>query len=116
MLFVLLGIGFCAASPIRTENHSIFGIPIFVYDSTGLEVKSEDESFPTASIFLVTPTETQDPLESSVIAKRSAENQAELEDLETAAGTNALRPLFVYRQQVAYRQRIRDAIRRGNRF
>lgn len=30
------------------------------------------------------------------------------DDLETAAGTNVLRPLFVYRQQVAYRQRLRN--------
>lgn len=37
-------------------------------------------------------------------------------DLETAAGTNILRPLFVYRQQLAYRQRLREAVRRGNRF
>lgn len=27
------------------------------------------------------------------------------DDLETAAGTNLLRPLFVYRQQMAYRDR-----------
>ncbi|KAI4502592.1 hypothetical protein M0802_002504 [Mischocyttarus mexicanus] len=38
------------------------------------------------------------------------------DDLETAAGTNVLRPLFVYRQQLAYRQRLREATRRGNRF
>lgn len=49
------------------------------------------------------------------IEKRSAE-EADDDDLETAAGTNVLRPLFVYRQQVAYRQRARDAIRRGRRI
>jgi len=48
------------------------------------------------------------------IEKRSAEEAND--DLETAAGTNVLRPLFVYRQQVAYRQRARDAIRRGRRI
>lgn len=37
------------------------------------------------------------------------------DDLETAAGSNVLRPLFVYRQQVAYRQRVREAIRKRGR-
>ena len=36
-------------------------------------------------------------------------------DLETAAGTNVLRPLFVYRQQLAHRQRIRKSGRRDVR-
>ena len=38
-------------------------------------------------------------------------NEAEMlsDDLETAAGTNVLRPLFVYRQQVATRERNRKA-------
>ena len=38
------------------------------------------------------------------------------EDLKTAAGTNVLRPLFVYRQQLAYRQRLRKTNRRGFQF
>lgn len=38
------------------------------------------------------------------LKKRSAE---EVDDLETAAGTNVLRPLFVYRQQLAYRDRVK---------
>lgn len=46
------------------------------------------------------------------IEKRSIE-EANDDDIETAAGTNVLRPLFVYRQQVAYRQRARDAVRQG---
>lgn len=46
----------------------------------------------------------------SPIQKRSAE---EADDLETAAGTNVLRPLFVYRQQLAYRERVKKgALRR----
>lgn len=49
------------------------------------------------------------------VKKRSAEETGD-DDLETAAGTNVMRPLFVYRQQVAYRQRVRDAIRRGRRI
>ncbi|XP_011313168.1 uncharacterized protein [Fopius arisanus] len=35
------------------------------------------------------------------------------DDLETAAGTNVLRPLFVYRQQMAYRERSRKNGRRA---
>jgi hypothetical protein len=44
------------------------------------------------------------------VEKRSAE---EADDLEAAAGTNVLRPLFVYRQQLAYRERVKKgAIKR----
>ncbi|XP_046425076.1 uncharacterized protein LOC124182187 [Neodiprion fabricii] len=57
------------------------------------------------------------PLVGQDLEKRSVEVVPKAnEDLETAAGTNLLRPLFVYRQQVAYRQRIRNARRRGSRF
>lgn len=51
----------------------------------------------------------------TLVEKRSAE-RADDDDLETAAGTNVLRPLFVYRQQIAYRERAREAIRRGRRI
>jgi len=51
----------------------------------------------------------------SDVEKRNAEEVSD-NDLETAAGTNVLRPLFVYRQQVAYRQRVREAIQRGRRI
>lgn len=44
------------------------------------------------------------PLAENEVEKRSAE---EADDLETAAGTNVLRPLFVYRQQLAYRERVK---------
>ncbi|XP_051162984.1 uncharacterized protein LOC127282649 [Leptopilina boulardi] len=37
----------------------------------------------------------------------------EYKDLDTAAGTNILRPLFVYRQQVEYRKRIKKNNNRG---
>lgn len=50
------------------------------------------------------------------IEKRDVIEESAKDDLETAAGTNVLRPLFVYRQQLAYRQRLREATRRGNRF
>ncbi|XP_014204367.1 uncharacterized protein LOC106636486 [Copidosoma floridanum] len=46
----------------------------------------------------------------SKIEKRSVE---ENDDLDTAAGTNVLRPLFVYRQQLAYRERVKGAVRRS---
>ncbi|XP_066602885.1 uncharacterized protein [Prorops nasuta] len=41
------------------------------------------------------------------IDKRSAKESND-DDLETAAGSNVLRPLFVYRQQIAYKQRIKN--------
>lgn len=41
------------------------------------------------------------------------DNQDPEDDLETAAGTNLLRPLFVYRQQMAYRERNRKTGRRA---
>lgn len=44
------------------------------------------------------------------VVKREAKDDA---DLETAAGTNILRPLFVYRQQVEYRRRIKKNNNRG---
>lgn len=40
-------------------------------------------------------------IDEGAIKKRS------VEDLETAAGTNVLRPLFVYRQQLAYREKVK---------
>ena len=45
--------------------------------------------------------------------KRSGDDD---DDLETAAGTNVLRPLFVYRQQLAYRERLKKSNRRNIRF
>ncbi|KAL7303336.1 hypothetical protein TKK_0004525 [Trichogramma kaykai] len=54
------------------------------------------------------------------LAKRSAESNSQEEkeqheeDLETAAGTNVLRPLFVYRRQLAYKNRNRRA-KKGSR-
>lgn len=43
-------------------------------------------------------------INSEIIKKRS------VEDLETAAGSNVLRPLFVYRQQLAYREKIKKGV------
>jgi hypothetical protein len=43
------------------------------------------------------------------LEKRSTE---EIGDLESAAGTNVLRPLFVYRQQLAYRDRVKKGAAR----
>ncbi|XP_014238010.1 uncharacterized protein LOC106659816 [Trichogramma pretiosum] len=54
------------------------------------------------------------------LIKRSAESNSQEEkeqreeDLETAAGTNVLRPLFVYRRQLAYKNRNRRA-KKGSR-
>ncbi|XP_046744378.1 uncharacterized protein LOC124410214 [Diprion similis] len=84
-------------------------------DFTGVQEEvttmiAEQEDSTTGSTTLV-------PLVDQDLEKRSVEVAPKAdEDLETAAGTNLLRPLFVYRQQVAYRQRIRNARRRGSRF
>lgn len=61
------------------------------------------------------PLDIEGDNDKDTLIKRSIEGESNDDDLETAAGTNALRPLFVYRQQVAYRQRIRNANRRGYR-
>ncbi|XP_058790365.1 uncharacterized protein LOC131663769 [Phymastichus coffea] len=62
------------------------------------------------NLHLLVVDQSNDTKVNSPIQKRSAE---ELDDLETAAGTNVLRPLFVYRQQLAYRERVKKgAIRR----
>ncbi|KAG7189825.1 hypothetical protein KM043_017484 [Ampulex compressa] len=110
---LLIVLGCCTASPIRFEAYFV---PIVVDDSNSLQDPSRNGLASSSYVLLpdvqVADSGTED---SQQIRKRST-GDADLEDLETAAGTNALRPLFVYRQQVAYRQRIREAIRRGFRF
>nr|XP_012232040.1 PREDICTED: uncharacterized protein LOC105677747 [Linepithema humile] len=108
IFFVLLFVVCSYASPLRTAT--MYGFPVFV-----VPVFVQDLDIPQSAI-------DEDALNNSKIAedtansieKRSVE---ETDDLETAAGTNVLRPLFVYRQQIAYRQRAREnAIRRGRRI
>ncbi|XP_043283400.1 uncharacterized protein [Venturia canescens] len=75
----------------------IFGSPMMINKRSvmGAHEKANLEAIPKESNErIVSEEETQD-------------------DLETAAGTNVLRPLFVYRQQLAYRERARKAGRRS---
>ncbi|XP_076385744.1 uncharacterized protein LOC105662161 isoform X1 [Megachile rotundata] len=49
-------------------------------------------------------------------AKLIEKRETKEDDLETAAGNFAFRPLFVYRQQLAYKQRARNVYSRRNGF
>ncbi|XP_076248047.1 uncharacterized protein LOC143187706 [Calliopsis andreniformis] len=116
VLITLLG---CAiAFPVRPESNSapLVGIPIVVQEPTSFDGGPQKESSPLMyALLLSTLSSPEETSGVSQIQKRNAQDD-EQDDLETAAGTYALRPLFVYRQQLAYRQRVREAIRRGNRF
>lgn len=111
--------GVCASLPVKQEDQAdpIVGIPILIREPTALDNKLQDESSPkfTYALLLGKLDRANGNSGDAVIEKRSATDEGQ-DDLETAAGTYALRPLFVYRQQLAYRQRSRDAYRRRNRF
>lgn len=113
-LLVLLGC--CAAFPVKPEETNTGPLaidPIFLQEPTNLGNVVEDNSSPVAYIlFLGKLDGPERKFDRVSIEKRNVE---ENEDLEPAAGTYALRPLFVYRQQVAYRQRLRNS-RQGNGF
>lgn len=119
--FIVLALLFvtCSyASPLRmaTMYGSLFAVPIFIEDFDATQAAIDEEP-----IYLLNDdsnNKIEDDTENSFgVEKRSIkETNDDDNDLETAAGTNLLRPLFVYRQQVAYRQRARDAIRRGRRI
>ncbi|KAL2726495.1 tyrosine-protein phosphatase non-receptor type 1 [Vespula squamosa] len=120
------------ASPINRASvfQPVIAVPIFLEEKTNVDTFSNEEGKEEAivpSILLVVGSYLNDQenllskdstdLDRNRIEKRNAvvEENAK-DDLDMAAGTNILRPLFVYRQQLAYRQRLREAIRRGNRF
>lgn len=115
-VFVLLFVACSYASPLRMANNygsSLLLVPIYIqdFDETRAAI-DEEPMYP-----LNDDSKFADDSENSFdIVKRSIKRTDNDNDLETAAGTNVLRPLFVYRQQVAYRQRARDAIRRGRRI
>lgn len=92
---------------------SLFAVPVFIqkFDETQPAIDEDPVYALNDGSKIVDDTEN-----SFNIKKRSIEETNNDNDLETAAGTNILRPLFVYRQQVAYRQRARDAIRQGRRI
>ncbi|TGZ46178.1 Uncharacterized protein DBV15_06528 [Temnothorax longispinosus] len=109
--FVLLLVACSYALPLRTA--SMYGSPLLVVP---IIVQELDDS---RALINEEPMYALDDGNLN-IEKRSTEeadddDEDDDDDLETAAGTNVLRPLFVYRQQVAYRKRVRDA-RRGRRI
>ncbi|XP_050463291.1 uncharacterized protein LOC126857681 [Cataglyphis hispanica] len=118
IVFALLFVTCSYASPLRmaTMYGSFFAVPIFIEDFDATQAAIDEEP-----IYLLNDDSNNkienDTENSFDVEKRSIEETNDNDnDLETAAGTNLLRPLFVYRQQVAYRQRARDAIRRGRRI
>lgn len=121
IVLALLFIGCCYASPLRLA--AVYGPPLFVVPVLIQDLDDPQTTMDEATMY--TPNDDSEIVENTTnpidIKKRSAEENDRNEDyndddLETAAGTNVLRPLFVYRQQVAYRQRVREAIRRGRRI
>ncbi|XP_043248600.1 uncharacterized protein LOC122395237 [Colletes gigas] len=103
------------AFPVRPEDDLGPVVGVLV-QPTGLDGKPSEKSSPMAyAILLGGSRMPEDAASAAVVEKREANEEDGPQDLETAAGTYALRPLFVYRQQLAYRERVRQA-RRGNRF
>ncbi|KAL0111911.1 hypothetical protein PUN28_013255 [Cardiocondyla obscurior] len=105
VVFVL----FAACSYALPLKSTLFVVPVFVQKLNNPQALITEESMYASNDGAKVSNSNPN------IEKRSAE-EADSNDLETAAGTNVLRPLFVYRQQIAYRQRARDAIRRGRRI
>jgi len=100
------------ASPLRLVSmydSPLLVVPIVVQELDDPQASTNEEPMYALNDDLQVADDVANPIE-----KRSTEEAND--DLDTAAGTNVLRPLFVYRQQVAYRQRARDAIRRGRRI
>lgn len=117
VVFALLFIACSYASPLRVATmYSPLFVPVFIQDLDESQGTLDEEPVYTLND---DPKIMENPVNSVDIEKRSIEKTMtdnDGDDLETAAGTNVLRPLFVYRQQVAYRQRVKDAIRRGRRI
>ncbi|XP_031771762.1 uncharacterized protein LOC105735208 [Apis florea] len=114
-VYLLVLLGCCAAFPVKPEDNSspLITNPIFLQEPINLGNKAQDNSSPVAYILFLSKLDgSERKFDGISIEKRNVE---ENEDLESAAGTYALRPLFVYRQQVAYRQRLRNS-RQGNGF
>ncbi|KAM0734589.1 hypothetical protein ACS0PU_011408 [Formica fusca] len=117
IVFALLFVTCSYASPLRMANiyGSLFAVPIFIEDFDETQTAIDEQ--PIYPLNDDSNNKIEGDTENSFdVEKRSIKETNNDDDLETAAGTNLLRPLFVYRQQVAYRQRARDAIRRGRRI
>ncbi|XP_078040687.1 uncharacterized protein LOC144471946 [Augochlora pura] len=116
VFLALVGCG--AALPARPSSdpaETVVGVPVLIEDPTRLNPAAESSPL-VYGLLLSRLTMPEDTVNSGLIAKRSVAAVEDQDDLETAAGTYALRPLFVYRQQLAYRERVREANRRGYRF
>lgn len=111
VVFALLFVTCSYALPLKTA--SIYGTPLLIVPVIVQELDDSQTLINEEPRYALSDSKDKD----GNIEKRSIEEaDDDADDLETAAGTNVLRPLFVYRQQIAYRQRVRDAIRRGRRI
>lgn len=109
VIFALLFVACSYALPLRTA--SVYDAPLLIVPIIVQELDDSRTSINAEPTYALNDSKAMD----GSIEKRSTEDDDD-DDLVTAAGTNVLRPLFVYRQQIAYRQRARDAIRRGRRI
>lgn len=119
IVFLLALVGCAVALPLRPERSSdpLTDAPILEeQEHTEITSQPQEQSTPLAYTLLFGKLNSAEEASSSDPMEKRSAKVAEEDDLETAAGTYALRPLFVYRQQLAYRQRVRDAIRRRNQF
>ncbi|CAK9803305.1 hypothetical protein ANTPLA_LOCUS3539 [Anthophora plagiata] len=112
--FLVVFFGCSAALPVKLEDNpsAIVGIPV-LYQESGLENKGSPIMYGLLLSKLEGP---EDDVNGDALVEKREVKENDQEDLETAAGTYALRPLFVYRQQLAYRQRVREAYRRRSPF
>ncbi|KYQ60706.1 hypothetical protein ALC60_00331 [Trachymyrmex zeteki] len=111
IVFALLFVACSYASPLRMM--SMYDSPILVVPLVVQELDDPQVLINKESMYALNDgSKVANSIATPNIEKRSIE-EANDDDIETAAGTNVLRPLFVYRQQVAYRQRARDAVRQG---
>ncbi|XP_003484608.1 uncharacterized protein LOC100746404 [Bombus impatiens] len=117
IIFFLTFLGCSTAFPVKLDNSkSLASISTLLEEPTDLRSKRQDDSSPVAYAFLLSKLDgSEGDFDGTLVEKRDVKEQDQ-GDLETAAGTYVLRPLFVYRQQLAYRQRVRDMNRRENRF
>lgn len=113
VVFALLFAACSYASPLRMA--SIYDSPLLIVPVVIQNLDDPQALINEEPMYgLNDDFKVADGIANPSIEKRSTEEVDD--DLETAAGSNVLRPLFVYRQQVAYRQRVKDAIRRGRRI
>ncbi|XP_077264424.1 uncharacterized protein LOC143898671 [Temnothorax americanus] len=116
--FVLLLVACSYALPLRTA--SMYGSPLLVVPIIVQELDNSRALINEEPIYALDDGNPNIEKRSTEEADDDDDDDDDCDDdadddLKTAAGTNVLRPLFVYRQQVAYRKRVRDA-RRGRRI